>query len=89
MREDFEKFKGTRLSNLFDLKYNKIRGFSIAILVVNCSALFLGIILECFDDCCEKCKCKKSIYNILKKIVDVIFFIGLILLINIAILKRI
>ena len=41
IQENFEKFKGSKLSNIFDLKNNKIRRFSIAILITYCLAIFL------------------------------------------------
>jgi len=45
IRENFEKFKGFSLSNIFDLNYKKILNISISILVVFCSMPFLVILL--------------------------------------------
>ena len=34
IRENFEKFRGTKLSNIFDLNYSKVQAFSIATLIL-------------------------------------------------------
>ena len=39
IRDDFEKFKGSKLSNVFDLNYKKIKNISIANLVTSCVIL--------------------------------------------------
>lgn len=44
IRQEFESFKGTKLSNIFDINYKKIRNFSIAIVVVFCvGSVFSGL----------------------------------------------
>ena len=36
IRENFEKFKGKKLSTIFDLKYSKVHKFAIAEMVISC-----------------------------------------------------
>lgn len=45
IREDFVNFKGKKLSNIFDLNYKKIRGISIANLVISCVMGFLNLLM--------------------------------------------
>lgn len=62
--DDFQKYNGTKLSNIFDLKYSKIHKLSIATLVLYCVDIFLSFasifLLGCgiFD----KMKCFANIY---------------------------
>jgi len=44
IREDFEKFKGYKLSSVFDLNYTKIKNISIANLVCSCVVLLFVIV---------------------------------------------
>ena len=47
IQDDFEKNRGTKLSNIFDLKYDKIHKLSIANLVVSCACFLFGILNVC------------------------------------------
>ena len=51
IQENFEKYKGTKLSNIFDLNYGKIHKISIATLVVSCTSVFSGFLNICFLAC--------------------------------------
>jgi len=44
IRDDFEKFKGSKLSSIFDLNYTKIKNVSIADLVCSCVVLLFMIV---------------------------------------------
>ena len=44
IHDDFEKFRGTKLSNIFDLNYGKIHKISIATLVIYCVTIVLGYV---------------------------------------------
>ena len=44
IRENFEKFKGKKLSTIFDLKYSKVHGLSIAEMVICCVIIFVTLI---------------------------------------------
>ena len=44
IRDDFEKFKGSKLSSIFDLNYTKIKNISIANLVCSCVVLLFMIV---------------------------------------------
>jgi len=64
IRENFEKFRGTKLSNIFDLNYSKVHAFSIATLILTLVFFVLIIfnsILSCMDcyyyslNSCKKC----------------------------------
>jgi len=46
IRENFEKFRGTNLSNVFDLNFSKVHAFSIATLILTL-VLFLFFIFNC------------------------------------------
>jgi len=49
IHDDFQKYKGTQLSNIFDLNYGKIHKISIAALVIYCVKIFFsfyGILLS-------------------------------------------
>ena len=57
IRENFQKFKGKKLSTIFDLKYSKIHKFAISEMVISC-VMFLSMIIggyatkadnECLD----------------------------------------
>lgn len=64
IRENFEKFRGTKLSNIFDLNYSKVHAFSIATLILTL-VLFAFIIFNSILSCtnwyyfsfnsCKKC----------------------------------
>ena len=43
IQENFEKFKGKRLSSIFDLKYNTVHKFAIGEMVISCVIIFLNI----------------------------------------------
>ena len=47
IRNDFETFKGKKLSNIFDLDYDKIRTFSKIIIILDCFQSFFYIIYAC------------------------------------------
>ncbi len=55
IRDDFEKFKGSKLSSIFDLNYTKIKNISIANLVCSCIAflymIVLGLFLRFYNTC--------------------------------------
>ena len=44
IRDDFEKFKGSKLSSIFDLNYTKIKDISIANLVCSCVVLLFMVV---------------------------------------------
>ena len=48
IHDDFEKYKGTLLSNIFDLNYGKIHKLSIAILVIYCVKIILSLVVGFF-----------------------------------------
>lgn len=49
IRDKFERFKGSKLSNIFDFNYNKIHNISIASLILECVGGFLyGVLLASF-----------------------------------------
>ena len=67
IRNDFEKNKGEKLSNIFDLNYEKIRNLSIPNMIVTCVILSY-IILDIIMDCIKK-KINKYILTILYLII--------------------
>ena len=44
IRDKFERFKGSKLSNIFDFNYNKIHNISIASLILECVGGFLYVV---------------------------------------------
>lgn len=44
IRENFEKFKGKKLSTIFDLKYSKVHKFAIAEMVISCVMFYLCLL---------------------------------------------
>ena len=44
IHDNFEKYKGKLLSNIFDLNYSKIHGLSIANMVVSCTLVGLSFL---------------------------------------------
>jgi len=63
--DDFQKYKGTQLSNIFDLKYSKIHNLSIATLVLYCVKFFFSILLICLLAFEVKSKCTISIISVI------------------------
>lgn len=45
IRDNFIRFKGTKLSNIFDINYSKIHKLSIATLALECVSIFLYFLL--------------------------------------------
>lgn len=56
--DKFERFKGSKLSNIFDFNYNKIHNISIASLILECVGGFLYIVFLVF--LVSLCICKKD-----------------------------
>ena len=50
IRENFQKFKGKKLSTIFDLKYSKIHKFAIAEMVISCVMFLLISVGGCFKN---------------------------------------
>jgi len=49
IRENFQKFKGKKLSTIFDLKYSKIHKIAIAEMVISCVMFLIMIISGCAE----------------------------------------
>lgn len=49
IREDFKKYQGKQLSNIFDLNYGKIRGISISVVIITSVLIFCFIIFVIFQ----------------------------------------
>ena len=66
--DDFHKYNGTKLSNIFDLNYGKVHKMSIATLVIYCAKYFLSCLGLSFDSCViiahYKNKCLGYIFSI-------------------------
>lgn len=50
IRENFQKFKGKKLSTIFDLKYSKIHKLAISEMVISCVMFLLIILGGCFKN---------------------------------------
>lgn len=77
IRDGFEKFKGSKLSNIFDLNYSKIKNISIANLVCSCVLLFYIIVFGIILLISEKCPIHCHIPECLELVIGIsaIFFI--------------
>jgi hypothetical protein len=49
IREDFKKYQGKQLSNIFDLNYGKIRGISISVVIITSVLIFCFTIFVIFQ----------------------------------------
>ena len=74
IHDNFEKYKGKLLSNIFDLNYSKIHGLSIANMVVSCTLVGLLIITFIFASV------KKYSYHTEEKVITCI--LGIIVLLS-------
>ena len=82
IHDDFQKYKGTKLSNVFDLNYGKVHKLSIATLVIYCVKIFMSLLVTFLYACGILIKDKNKYKNKYKnKCIEYIFLIFLLLLI--------
>lgn len=74
IRDNFERFKGTKLSNIFDINYSKIHKLSIATLVLECANIFLHCVFVVLF-CLLKKKFLIYIYVCLNLLLELSIFI--------------